>query len=154
MFWIALSGILDLFHLSVGLLSAIAIVLWGKRSRSKQTELSLALLFHYIVSTMKYSLWLVWQIILAALHVSKLILSPSLKVAPQFISHQTKLKSNEAKTVFANSITLTPGTITVDIQEDSFVVHEIDRESSEGVRSGSIENEIQKIFSKEKHGTD
>jgi len=58
--------------------------------------------------------------------VAKRVLSPSLPINPGIVKFKTKLTKNFAKMVLANSITLTPGTLTIDIVDDTFYVHWID----------------------------
>jgi multicomponent Na+:H+ antiporter subunit E len=81
---------------------------------------------------MLYVPWLVYQIILANLDVAKRVLHPSMPIDPIVISFPSKLKSDLSMTTLGNSITLTPGTITVDIDEDgTFYVHCLAKEHAE-----------------------
>ena len=93
-----------------------------------------------------YIVWLIWQIVLANLHLLKLALSPGLReVDPMVIRFKTGLRSDFSKFLLAQSITLTPGTVTVKIAGDEFVVHAISRVTADGL-NGSMERRIGAIF--------
>ena len=95
-----------------------------------------------------YLPWLLYQIILANLHVSYLVFHPRMMelIDPHIIKFKSKLNDDIALVTFANSITLTPGTITVSLSQDGhFRVHAIDRKSAEGF-PGEMEERIAKTF--------
>lgn len=73
-----------------------------------------------------YIIILFIEIIKANFDVAYRVIHPSLPINPGVVIIQTKLKSDLAKTILANSITLTPGTFTLDIQEDKMLIHWID----------------------------
>jgi multicomponent Na+:H+ antiporter subunit E len=93
---------------------------------------------------------LLWQIILANFHVLKLALTPSgtAEIRPRIVRFKTQLTSPFARFVFAQSITLTPGTVTVTIEGDEFVVHAISRAAAEGL-AGAMERRIAHVFEPE-----
>jgi len=66
------------------------------------------------------------ELVLANLNVARLVLSPRIRIHPGIVEIKTRLKSPTGRLVLANSITLTPGTLTVDIQDDSLFIHWID----------------------------
>jgi len=73
-----------------------------------------------------YIFILFWEIIKANFDVASRIIRPSLPINPGVVIIKTQLKSDIAKTILANSITLTPGTFTLDIEEDRLLIHWID----------------------------
>ena len=75
----------------------------------------------------------------------KLILSPHVKVEPVIVRFRTDLRSRGARVLLANSITLTPGTITVSLKEDEYTVHCLDRRFSEGLSDGVFVKYLKKI---------
>lgn len=125
--WILLSGIFDLFHLSLGVISSVIVTVFSHDLLFKNRQRSLTSRMVEAVRATNYFRWLLWQIVLANIHVLILALHPRSreKIEPQIIRFNTRLRSDFAKFVFANSITLTPGTVTVRIVEDEFVVHAI-----------------------------
>ena len=84
---------------------------------------------------------------MSGLHVSRLILHPKLPISPKLIRHKTKLKSDAELVVLGNSITLTPGTITVEIAPGELVVHAIDEASSTDITDGILDSRIERLFS-------
>jgi multicomponent Na+:H+ antiporter subunit E len=67
----------------------------------------------------------------ANLDVARRVISPSLPINPGIVKIKTRLKSDYAKMVLANSITLTPGTLSVDIVDDYIYIHWIDVKSTD-----------------------
>ena len=99
----------------------------------------------------RYIPWLLYQIFLANLHVMVLTFHPKMMdlIDPKIIKFRSKLRSDLSLVTFANSITLTPGTITVYVSIDGgFSVHAIDKKSSEGL-PGEMEARIAKAFGEE-----
>ena len=80
---------------------------------------------------------------------SKLILHPKLPISPQLISVNTKLRHRAAVVLLGNSITLTPGTITAEVDHNKLIVHAMDKDLSEDVTSKQIESKIANIFKDE-----
>jgi multicomponent Na+:H+ antiporter subunit E len=73
-----------------------------------------------------YLFYFIWQMIKSNIDVAKRVINPKLPIKPGIVKVKTKLKTNAAKLALANSITLTPGTLTVDIVGDEFYIHWID----------------------------
>ncbi len=95
-----------------------------------------------------YIPWLLYQVFLANLHVMYLVFHPRMMelINPQIIEFDSELKSDYARTTFANSITLTPGTITVNVTVlGRFSVHCIDDKSAKSL-PGKMEEKIRKVF--------
>lgn len=81
-----------------------------------------------------YVLLLIWEVVKANIHIIKLVLSPRISISPVLLSFKTDLESGLAQVVLANSITLTPGTITCNLSDDgTFLVHCLDRELADGI---------------------
>ena len=83
----------------------------------------------------KYVAVLIWEIGKANLATIKLIISSRYIIEPVIVHFQTDLKTKAARVILANSITLTPGTITVSLEEDKLVVHCLDKDFSEGLNN-------------------
>jgi multicomponent Na+:H+ antiporter subunit E len=147
-FWILLSGKFDLFHLTLGVLSSALVsflsadlFMYGPRSSNR-----LAIGFRFLL----YIPWLLYQIVLSTLHVTFLALHPKMKdlIDPTIVTFKTKLKTDIAKVALANSITLTPGTITIRIEDQVFYVHAISRKAAAGL-PGEMEERLAKVFEKD-----
>lgn len=81
---------------------------------------------------------LLWEIVKANMATIRFIMSIKHKNEPVLVSFKTTLKTQTAKTILANSITLTPGTITVSLEENEYVVHCLDKSFSEGLSDSSF----------------
>lgn len=143
--WVILSDKRDSVHLVTGAVCAVILALAATPRIQKGTPFRPFQGFQLCWYGIRYAGWLLIQIIMAAIHVSKIILSPKISIAPRFIRHKTILRHAWQRVVFANSITLTPGTITADIEGDILTIHQIDDASAEGILSREMEKEIQKI---------
>ena len=78
----------------------------------------------------------------SAWDVSKVILNPSLPVSPTLIRVKTSQKTEVGVVVYANSITLTPGTISVDVGHGEILVHALTRESAAGLQTGEMDKRV------------
>lgn len=144
-FWILLSGKFDLFHLTLGVLSSGLVALLSSdilmRDSKKHNRLATAFRFTCYIP------WLLYQIVISTIHVTFLALHPKMidRIDPTIVTFKTKLKGNIARVALANSITLTPGTITIRIEEDVFYVHAISRKAAAGL-PGEMEERLAKVF--------
>lgn len=93
----------------------------------------------------KYVFLLVWEIIKANLKAVKLILSQKEEIEPALVSFESDLKTPGGKTMLANAITLTPGTITVTMDGKTFWVHCLDKELAEGIDDSTFEKLAKKL---------
>jgi multicomponent Na+:H+ antiporter subunit E len=145
-FWIVLSGRFDYFHLSLGIISC-AIVAYASHDllfKDKKAEK----MHTQIIRFVKYLPWHIYQIIVAGIYVAYLALHPrmSMLIDPHIIRFKTKLKKDLSLMTFGNSITLTPGTITVLIKEGYFYVHAIDKKVAEDLLTGEMEDKVAHVF--------
>ncbi len=146
-FWILLSGKFDLFHLTLGILSsALVSFLSADLFMYDQGKNRLSTGLRFLL----YIPWLLYQIVLSTLHVTFLALHPKMKdrIDPTIVTFKTKLKTNIAKVALANSITLTPGTITIRIEDQVFYDHAISRKAAAGL-PGEMEDRLANIFERD-----
>jgi len=147
--WILLSGRFDIFHLILGIISCSIVAFFSGEllfPESKTKDL-LRTWMRFI----RYIPWLLYQIFLANLRLMYLTFHPKMMelIDPKIIKFRSRLKSDLSLVTFANSITLTPGTITVYVSIDGdFSVHAIDKESSEDL-PGEMEDRIVRVFGEE-----
>lgn len=154
-FWIVLSQKFDLFHLSMGLVAAIVIGQVSRRLFCLPFRFKIGPPLSNFQSLpwlklLAYIPWLLWQIILANLHVARIVLDPKLPIHPQIIRFETKLPHALAQLVLANSITLTPGTVTINIEGDDFLVHSLTDLSAQQLlpdgAQGVMQNKVKLMF--------
>jgi multicomponent Na+:H+ antiporter subunit E len=135
-FWIFNSGMFDAFHLSLGAICSfiIAYVFHDFFIKPGSTPASASRTFFRLLM---YVPWLLYQIALSNWDVMKRAIHPDMPINPQIIKFNSTLKGDLALTTFANSITLTPGTITVDVDPDgTFYVHAIADEPAGSLLQG------------------
>ena len=151
-FWVALSGELDAFHLSLGLIAAIWVALaTGKLYRAHPQPMPASefgrvpLRWRHFLA---YGIWLLVQVFRSAIHVVKLVLNPRLPIAPRMVRIADDLPHPLARLTLAHSITLTPGTVTVDCDDEGMVVHAIDAASaaSLGKDGGPMAGRVRAVF--------
>jgi len=92
-----------------------------------------------------YLPWLFWEIIMANLQVAYIVLSPKMPISPELVETETDLKTDYGKTALGNSITLTPGTVTIEIENSKILVHAITKEHAQDIRNKDIEKKILRI---------
>jgi multicomponent Na+:H+ antiporter subunit E len=148
-FWISVSGRFDLFHLCLGVVSCTLVsflsqdlLFSGKGGRSHLSQL---------LRFLRYLPWLFCQIFLANVYVAYLALHPKSlqKIDPHVVRFKGKLKTDMAITTFANSITLTPGTITLLFKDGFFYVHAISEEVTGCLLNGRMEDKVARIYQEE-----
>lgn len=93
--------------------------------------------------------WLMVQIVISGVHVARLLLSPSLPIKTSMVKFKVDFPNPHCKMILGNSITLTPGTLTVDIRGDEFIVHAISPNSYEGIASDKMPQQVLKLFTTE-----
>jgi multicomponent Na+:H+ antiporter subunit E len=145
--WVVLSGQFDALHLTLGVISAAFLTWFSGDMLFEDRSKSLGARVAEAARIPGYLIYLFWEILKANLHVLYLALHPrSLEMLePQIVRFKTKLKTKYARYIFANSITLTPGTVTISIEGDEFVVHAISRQTAESL-PGEMENRVAAAF--------
>lgn len=143
--WVIFSGFLDVFHLTLGVISC-GIVAWLSSDLLFQNRWKpLRRRIREFFRLMAYLGWLLWQIVLANLHLLRLAFSSRDALQPQIVRYESKLETDFEKFLLANSITLTPGTVTMKIMGGTFYIHAISDVSVDGL-DGEMEKRIAHIF--------
>ena len=97
------------------------------------------------VSFLYYTGVLIVEIIKSNLQVMHLTLTDREIVEPVIISYRTRLRSKLGRVILANSITLTPGTITISLEEDELVIHCLDKTIAEGIENSTFEQLLERM---------
>ena len=118
--WIVFNGnfTLELALFGIVISAALYLFVWKVMGYSPRYDLKILKNSGLIL---KYLVILLWEIIKANIGVIKLVLNPKTKLQPKLAYFTTDLKGSVSKTVLANSITITPGTIIVSTEDDGFV---------------------------------
>ncbi len=144
--WLVLSGKFDLFHLSLGVVSSAIVTATSGDMLLRARRLGgLPTTWMRFIA---YIPWLLFEIFRANMHVMRLVFHPRMLdlIDPRMIRFQARLENEMARFIFANSITLTPGTITVYASIlGQYTVHAIDKTSGQGL-PGEMEDRVGTIF--------
>jgi multicomponent Na+:H+ antiporter subunit E len=138
-FWLLLSGNFTAFLVTMGAVSAVAIALLGRRMDLIDHE---GHPIHLSWRVLGYWPWLFKEIAKSAWEVSRIIVNPRLPISPTLVRVKTSQKTVVGVVTYANSITLTPGTISVDVKRDEILVHALTREGAEGLLEGEMDRRV------------
>jgi multicomponent Na+:H+ antiporter subunit E len=158
-FWLLLSGHYDIIHTLYGVISVTAVLTLHYRLKKyyffeeEITQADAKLKGGYPAAIRFFRLlfyisWLLWQILVASLQVAYVVLSPKMPIDPSLVRFKTKLPNTVARVILGNSITLTPGTITVQIADDEFIVHALMDVSAKGIEEDALPAEVAKLYDK------
>ena len=141
--WLLLSGhFFEPLLLGLGAVSVLAVVFITYRKDTLDTEghpVQLAL------RALLYWPWLLKEIVVANIDVAKAILSTPMTISPTVFTVTGSQKSELGRVVYANSITLTPGTVTIDLVDDQLTVHALTKAGLEGVESGEMDRRVTRL---------
>lgn len=149
-FWFLLSGRFGLQYV-IFLVASVGVVIWLNPERpfrglNPSRGGGLVGLLRSIPPLVRYLVWLMWNIILANLEVARLILHPRMPINPSLVIFETRLRDPMARVVVANTITLTPGTVTIDLEDQTYLVHALVPESAGAIHSGALQNMVGAMF--------
>jgi multicomponent Na+:H+ antiporter subunit E len=134
-FWLLLSGHLDLWLMGLGFFSSIGAVLLSQRMGTIDREgLPLVLL----PGLVRYLPWLFGAVIRANADVARRILHPRLPIGPEVIRVPVAQCTALGRVSYANSITLTPGTLTLEVTAEEIEVHALSSEAANALRDGNM----------------
>lgn len=141
-FWLLLSGMYTPFLVLAGLGSAIVCALLGWRMGTADSE------GHPIDLTLgaiSYWPWLVKEIAVSGFRVARIVVDPRLPISPTLVRFKPSQKSIVGLVTHANSITLTPGTITIEADKNEFLVHSLTREGSVGLEDSEMDRRVRNM---------
>jgi multicomponent Na+:H+ antiporter subunit E len=140
-YWLLLSGHYTPFLMAAGAVSSIAVVGFSLAKGITDEE---GFPIEKLPRALVYWPWLGWQMVLSALKVTRLILDPRLPISPTMVKVAALQDSAVGLTTYANSITLTPGTISVEVSErgKAIWVHAITRENAEGFADDEMNRRV------------
>ena len=149
--WFIFSGLNDGFHLSLGVISCVFVSWLSADLLFSDRRIGIAARIGQFFRMSGYFVWLMWQVVLSNLHLLKLAFQGPTALSPQIIRYETTLKSDFETFLLANSITLTPGTITMKILGNTFYVHAVSDFTAKGL-DGEMERRISAIFNPQPKG--
>jgi multicomponent Na+:H+ antiporter subunit E len=138
-FWLALSGHYTPVLIAAGLASAALCVFVAGRMGILDVE---GHPVHLARGAITYVPWLVREIAKSAWAVTKIILRPGLPISPTMTVVKASQRTPLGVNVYANSITLTPGTITVGVRDNLLTVHALVREGADDLEAGGMDRRV------------
>jgi multicomponent Na+:H+ antiporter subunit E len=138
-FWLALSGHYTPMLVTAGAVSAVVCVIAAIRMRAADAEGHPIELFRGAVT---YFPWLIREIAKSAWSVTKVILHPRLPISPTMTVVRASQRTPAGIATYANSITLTPGTITVGVSGNELTVHALVREGALDLEDGGMDRRV------------
>jgi multicomponent Na+:H+ antiporter subunit E len=137
--WMLLSGFFLPLMLALGAAS-VALTVWlAWRMKLIDAE---GVPIHLASAVLLYFPWLVVEIVKANIDVARRVLSPDLRISPKLFTTPASQQSDLGLAIYANSITLTPGTVAVDLEPGEIVVHALSQEGAEDVLAGEMDRRV------------
>lgn len=143
-FWFLMSPNFGIVNIVVGVLCTCGIIYYW-RTDLYQVEKSMGFSLKQLVLLIKYMFHLAYNVILANISVAKIVLQRKMPLSPGFILVKTKLNHDMTKLIYANSITLTPGTITINLNDDRLLVHAITEDAACDVSNWYMQDKLKEI---------
>ena len=140
--WLLLSGIFEPLLLGLGVVSCLVVVLIAHRMDVIDRE---GHPIHLAWRIVIYWFWLALEIVKSNIDVARRILDPKLPIHPMLIRLPASQKSELGLVIYANSITLTPGTVSVQVEVGEILVHAIAEEPAEALRQGDMDRRVSAV---------
>ena len=137
--WVFLSGYFIPLIISLGILSVLLVVLIAHRMDTVDHETHP---IHLASSAATYFPWLIWEIIKSNFDVCRTILGGNDRIKARLLIVKASQRSEIGRVVYANSITLTPGTVVVGLQNDIFTVHSLTPTAYSGLKTGLMDKKV------------
>jgi multicomponent Na+:H+ antiporter subunit E len=137
--WLGWSGLYKPLLLSLGVFSCALTIYLIRRMGYFQSEVYA---LNYGGRLLGYWVWLAREMVLSSLEVSRVVLSPSLPVSPRIIEIRATAQHTLDQAILGNSITVTPGTLTLDVYEGVLKVHCLTESVAESLLSGEMDRRV------------
>ncbi|MEO8132562.1 MAG: Na+/H+ antiporter subunit E [Betaproteobacteria bacterium] len=139
-FWLLLSGYFTFFLVAAGAASALAVVAFSRRMDILDRE---GHPHHHLMRVVfSYWPWLISEIIKSAWDVTRRVLNPRLPISPTLVRFAPSQRSELGLVIHANSITLTPGTISVEVSSREFLVHALTAEGGASLAGSEMDRRV------------
>jgi multicomponent Na+:H+ antiporter subunit E len=141
--WLLMSGKFTPLFFVLGTASCVLVVALVRRFDTIDHE---SVPVHLGLGVLTYWLWLMKEIGVSALQVSRIILSPTLRISPKMVQVQSLSRSEVGRVLYGNSITLTPGTLTTDIDDNGLItVHALTAEGAQAVLTADMNQRVRRM---------
>ena len=137
--WLLLSFFLEPLLLGFGVISCLIVIVIARRMDVIDHEGHPVHLGWRVIT---YWVWLAWEIAKSSVDVSRRIIDPKLPIDPVLVHVKTSQRSDLGQVIYANSITLTPGTVSVQVADGDILVHSIASEMAEDLEAGAMDRRV------------
>jgi multicomponent Na+:H+ antiporter subunit E len=137
--WLLWSGIYKPLLLALGLFSCLLTIYIKHRMDYFATDV-FALRFGGRL--LRYWLWLAKEVVKSSLDVARIVLSPSLPISPQVVRIKASCEHPVDQAILANSITLTPGTLALDVHDGEIIVHALTQAGADELKQGEMDRRV------------
>jgi len=154
-FWLLLSGRYQAKYIIIGAISAALVtfltndLFYFALQRNELPGIKARQVLLQIWRFILYLPWLLLQIILANVQVAYLVLHPRMPIEPGLLLFRTKMRKGIAQVTLANSITLTPGTITASLEEGNYIIHNLKPPLASSLVEGTMQNRVAHVYLEE-----
>ena len=140
--WMLLSGYFVPLLLTLGVISIVVVVLIARRMdvvdhEGQPLHLSWGIIFYWV--------WLLKEIMMSAIHVAGVVVKGRMPIHPALLHIKPTQRTEMGQVIFANSITLTPGTVTVALENGELMVHALTKEAADGLMTGEMDGRVTAI---------
>ena len=140
--WLLWSNHYTPLLLALGAASCLLVLLIARRMEVLDEE---GVPMHLALRTLLYVPWLLRALVRANVDVARRILHPRPPIAPRLLRVRPGQRTSTGRAIYANSITLTPGTLTCDADGEEFTVHALTREAAEELESGAMDRRVRRL---------
>lgn len=140
--WVLLSWHFTPLLIGFGLATCTLAVWVGVRMGTVDRE---SVPVHLVPGALVYVPWLVWEIFKSNVRVARIILAPRVRVDPSIVHFRASQQTDLGRFIYANSITLTPGTVTTGIVGDDFEVHAIVQSEIDGSEENDMNRRVKAL---------
>lgn len=142
LFWLALSGHYTSFLMGIGVAATLLCVAVAWRMGTIDAE---GVPIQFTLGAITYLPWLIWEIVKSAWAVTRIIIDPQLPISPTMTKVRASQTTPTGINVYANSITLTPGTITTIVDDNVLTVHAIVSDGADDLEGGGMDARVSRF---------
>lgn len=140
--WLLWSGLFKPLLIGLGVFSCLIVLALARRMMQFDSEL---FALKYGIRILGYWAWLMKEIFLSSLQVTRVVLTPKLDIRPVVVTVDADQMTPVDQVVFGNSITLTPGTLTLDVHEDKITVHALTEAGADSLKQGDMQRRVRAL---------
>lgn len=143
--WLLWSGHTEPLLIGLGVASC-ALVVWLSAKMELVDEEAYP--FHLSLKLLGYIPWVLWQVVITNFDAARIILHPKLPIHSHLIRLNVNQRTSLGQVIHANTITLTPGTVTLDVRNNTFLIHALTREAADADDTGDLDRRVSKLEGK------